>query len=561
MILILLGALLEVGLAAQTCTECTDEPNTYMVTNGLVCDEYPSAYTKFCKQNANWAKQKFCQRSCFENGAGYDGDVCCAVAPPAPTTATCTECTDEPNTYMVTNGLVCDEYPSAYTKFCKQNANWAKQKFCQRSCFENGAGYDGDVCCAAAPTAPTTATCTECTDEPNTYMVTNGLVCDEYPSAYTKFCKQNANWAKQKFCQRSCFENGAGYDGDVCCAAAPTAPTTATCTECTDEPNTYMVTNGLVCEEYPSAYTKFCKQNANWAKQKFCQRSCFENGAGYDGDVCCAAAPTAPTTATCTECTDEPNTYMVTNGLVCDEYPSAYTKFCKQNANWAKQKFCQRSCFENGAGYDGDVCCAAAPTAPTTATCTECTDEPNTYMVTNGLVCDEYPSAYTKFCKQNANWAKQKFCQRSCFENGAGYDGDVCCAPTTAECTECTDEPNTYMVTNGLVCDEYPSAYTKFCKQNANWAKQKFCQRSCFENGAGYDGDAHTPSPRAKTRPAAAARRRGSQSTPRPARSSSCARSTVLPFKYVRSEEDVLRISAGGTNAFAALVGPVLRNA
>ena len=35
----------------------------------------------------------------------------------------------------------------------------------------------------------------------------------------------------------------------------------------------------------------------------------------------------------------------------------------------------------------------------------------------------------------------------------------------------------------------------------------------------------------------------------------------VLPFKYVRSEEDVLRISAGGTDAFAALVGPVLRNA
>uniref|UniRef100_A0A6V2WX53 Uncharacterized protein n=1 Tax=Emiliania huxleyi TaxID=2903 RepID=A0A6V2WX53_EMIHU len=35
----------------------------------------------------------------------------------------------------------------------------------------------------------------------------------------------------------------------------------------------------------------------------------------------------------------------------------------------------------------------------------------------------------------------------------------------------------------------------------------------------------------------------------------------VLPFKYVRSEEDILRIIAGGTNAFAALVDPVLRNA
>ena len=135
MIIIWLGAILEIGIAAQTCTGgCTDERNGYMVRNDLKCDHYPFAYTKLCKHNANWAKQKFCQRSCFENGAGYDGDVCCAAAPPAPTTAKCTECTDEPNAYMVTNGLVCDEYPSAYTRFCKQNANWAKQKFCQRSC-------------------------------------------------------------------------------------------------------------------------------------------------------------------------------------------------------------------------------------------------------------------------------------------------------------------------------------------------------------------------------------------------------------------------------------------
>ena len=78
MILILLGAILEFGLPATNCTACTNERNNYMEQNNLVCDEYPSAYTRFCKQNANWAKQKFCQRSCFENGAGYDGDVCCA---------------------------------------------------------------------------------------------------------------------------------------------------------------------------------------------------------------------------------------------------------------------------------------------------------------------------------------------------------------------------------------------------------------------------------------------------------------------------------------------------
>ena len=68
-----------------------------MVRSDFKCHQFDYANTNVCKHNANWAKQKFCQRSCFENGAGYDGDVCCAAAPPAPTTATCTECTDEPN--------------------------------------------------------------------------------------------------------------------------------------------------------------------------------------------------------------------------------------------------------------------------------------------------------------------------------------------------------------------------------------------------------------------------------------------------------------------------------
>jgi DNA polymerase mu len=34
-----------------------------------------------------------------------------------------------------------------------------------------------------------------------------------------------------------------------------------------------------------------------------------------------------------------------------------------------------------------------------------------------------------------------------------------------------------------------------------------------------------------------------------------------LPFKYVQSEEDILRVLACGTNAFAKLVDPTNRNA
>jgi len=74
-----------------------------MVDNDFACNgSWASyAYENLCKHNANWAKQKFCQRSCFANGAGYDGDECCdeqthittpspmPSARPPPTTPTC----------------------------------------------------------------------------------------------------------------------------------------------------------------------------------------------------------------------------------------------------------------------------------------------------------------------------------------------------------------------------------------------------------------------------------------------------------------------------------------
>ena len=122
---------------------------------------------------------------------------------------------------MVDNDVACDGSWAryAYKNLCKHSSNWAKQKFCQRSCFANGAGYDGDECCAERPTA-----CTECTDERNQWMATKDLACDRWPYAYTKLCKHSSNWAKQKFCQRSCFANGAGYDGDECCEQTHVSP-------------------------------------------------------------------------------------------------------------------------------------------------------------------------------------------------------------------------------------------------------------------------------------------------------------------------------------------------
>ena len=187
-----------------TCTECTDRRTHYMEENDKVCDQYPYAYRNLCKHDANWVRRKFCQRSCFENGAGY-GDMCClAAAPPV----TCTECTNERNTYMEETDKVCDQFPYAYRNRCKHDDYWVKRKFCQRSCFDNGAGYEGDVCCPppsppplpplpppspplppSPPSPPSSPpACTECTDEPNAYILENNLACNQYPYAYTRLC-------------------------------------------------------------------------------------------------------------------------------------------------------------------------------------------------------------------------------------------------------------------------------------------------------------------------------------------------------------------------------------
>ena len=58
--------------------------------------------------------------------------------------------------------------------------------------------------------------------------------------------------------------------------------------------------------------------------------------------------------------------------------------------------------------------------------------------------CDEWEFAYTKRCKHDADWRAAKWCQHSCFVNGAGYAGDNCCIQTMRASDGCT----------GSDCDE-----------------------------------------------------------------------------------------------------------
>lgn len=77
--------------------------------------------------------------------------------------------------------------------------------------------------------------------------------------------------------------------------------------------------------------------------------------------------------------------------------------------------------------------------------CTICTDERSWWMENiGGMDCDEWEFAYTTRCKHDADWRAAKWCQHSCFVNGAGYAGDNCCVQTMRASDGCT----------GSDCDE-----------------------------------------------------------------------------------------------------------
>ena len=71
--------------AAPPCFECTDEPTPYLATRNRSCAwsvnlrNKDKAETTSCrlKPRSAGAGGKFCQRSCYVLGLGYDGDTCC----------------------------------------------------------------------------------------------------------------------------------------------------------------------------------------------------------------------------------------------------------------------------------------------------------------------------------------------------------------------------------------------------------------------------------------------------------------------------------------------------
>jgi len=137
------GQLVEQALLLG-CSPCDDVATDWMIDKEKTCAQrvkraQPGAV---CASNANWSQNKYCQASCYQSGQGYAGDTCCP-APPS-----CIDCDNVGTTWMIDNDKTCAlRVKEKQGAVCNSNASWNQNKFCQKSCYKNGQGYEGDVCC------------------------------------------------------------------------------------------------------------------------------------------------------------------------------------------------------------------------------------------------------------------------------------------------------------------------------------------------------------------------------------------------------------------------------
>ena len=150
----------EVDARSTSCIQCDDNASTWMVGNSLSCKKaMENVFWRNGRCNntnsthyGHWKREKICRKSCYDANVGYDGDVCCNST----NISSCVSCDDKATPWMDEHGLTCQETilnTPFWQKYRCGNSGgfyynyWASAKFCQKSCFDVGVGYDGDNCC------------------------------------------------------------------------------------------------------------------------------------------------------------------------------------------------------------------------------------------------------------------------------------------------------------------------------------------------------------------------------------------------------------------------------
>ena len=137
---------------------------------------------------------------------------------------------------------------------------------------------------------------------------------------------------------------------------------------------------------------------------------------------------------------------MEDKGKKCEDFPNAILSKCQDADNWINNGFCQKTCFENGRGYEGDDCCADGPSnAAETGGVEYSNDESGVGYSNddcspdpceNGGTCQDDINAYTCTCP-------------------IGYSGTDC----EIKIDDCSPNP----CENGGACDDGVNAYTCTC--------------------------------------------------------------------------------------------------
>jgi len=128
------------GREWEPSMQCSDIPSPWMVKKDKTCKDWKDVFAnkygqeKLCKNSKTWSQYRYCQHSCFVAEIGYDGDACCTLS-------------DDPSPTMAQEEEECATSWVALSGLCNLDGDWRRGRWCRRSCFFLGLGYEGDDCC------------------------------------------------------------------------------------------------------------------------------------------------------------------------------------------------------------------------------------------------------------------------------------------------------------------------------------------------------------------------------------------------------------------------------
>jgi len=204
-----------VGISAQAdgCVPCDDKPTPIMEKKGKKCEDFPNVIETRCRGADNWVESKFCRYTCSMKGRGYRGEEeCCADGPLTDIPAKEVE-SEEPEEVLIAPPPATEGEQN--TPADPPPATEGEQTTPPAIAINDEPPSDGNDNDETVEEEK----CTPCDDKPTPIMIGKGKACSNFPTIISTRCNEADNWVDNKFCRKTCFEKGRGYEGDDCCDA------------------------------------------------------------------------------------------------------------------------------------------------------------------------------------------------------------------------------------------------------------------------------------------------------------------------------------------------------